>query len=255
MKRTPFICGNWKLHHGLEATRREARALVDGMSSLRGKVELAIAPVATTLFAATEAAKGSSLIIAGQNVHFAEKGAYTGEWSVAHLKELGVTTVIVGHSERRAMFGDTNESVGKKVRAVLDGGLRPIACCGETLGEREGGKMVDVVTAQVEGFLAVVQAHDVEKLVIAYEPVWAIGTGKNATAGQAQEVHKVIRSPVYSRFGDVANSVRIQYGGSVKPENAAELLAEPDVDGALVGGASLDAKSLLAIAQAALQRV
>lgn len=250
MPRRPFVCGNWKLHHSIEETRSTVREIVQGMSGLSG-VELAVAPVATTLFAAVEAARGSDLGIAGQNVHFAEKGAFTGEWSVAHLTELGCRYAIVGHSERRQYFAETDESVGKKVRAVLDGGLVPIACVGETLEEREAGRTADVVQRQLAAILDVLTEAEVPRLVIAYEPVWAIGTGKTATAAQAQEVHAAIRQQIRGRFGGAADEVRIQYGGSVKPENAKELMSEPDVDGALVGGASLKADSLLAIARAA----
>ncbi len=248
--RLPFVCGNWKLHHGIAATRDQVCALVAGLPALQGKCDIAVAPVATCLFIAVEAAQGK-LPIAAQNVHFAEKGAFTGEWSVGHLKELGVTYAIVGHSERRAMFADNNETVPKKVRAVLDGGLLPIACIGETLAQREHGKMKQIVTEETEAILAAVKVDEVEKLTLAYEPVWAIGTGKTATAQQAQEVHALIRHLLKKHYGEKAERVRIQYGGSVKPENAKELVSEPDVDGALVGGASLEAKSLLAICAAA----
>lgn len=250
--RTPFVCGNWKLHHGIAATREQVRELVAGLPALGGKVDVVVAPVATCLAAAVEEAKGK-LAIAAQNVHFAEKGAFTGELSVAHLKELGVTYVIVGHSERRAMFGDDNTTVPKKVRAVLDGGLLPIACVGETLSQRENGKMKAVLTEETEAILAVVKADEVERLTLAYEPVWAIGTGKVASPQQAQEVHALIRGLLTKHFGASANKVRIQYGGSVKADNAGELMAEADVDGALVGGASLEAKSLLAIAHASVR--
>jgi triosephosphate isomerase len=247
--RVPFVCGNWKLHHGVAATRAQVKQLVEGLDALGGRVDVAVAPVATCLFAAVEAAQGR-LPIAAQNVHFAEKGAFTGEWSVAHLKELGVRYVIVGHSERRAMFGDDDTSVGKKTRAVLDGGLLPIACIGETLAEREAGTTKAVVSKQVEAILSVVKVDEAEQLTLAYEPVWAIGTGKNATPEQAQDVHAWIRSLLQKHFGGRGDIVRIQYGGSVKPDNARELMSQPDVDGALVGGASLEAQSLLAIANA-----
>jgi triosephosphate isomerase (TIM) len=241
------------MHHGVNETRKQVRALVAGLGRLKGCVELAVAPVATTLFAACEEAKGSQLIIAAQNVSWAEKGAFTGEWSTAHLKELGVTHAICGHSERRAMFGDDNTTVPKRVRACLDANLVPIACVGETLAQRENGKMVSVVTHETEAILEVVKPEEIELLVIAYEPVWAIGTGKNATPAQAQEVHALIRSLLKKRFGaKAADAVRIQYGGSVKPDNARELLSEPDVDGALVGGASLEAESLIKIAEGKL---
>jgi triosephosphate isomerase len=250
MTRIPFICGNWKLHHNVEQTRAQVRALVDGIKDLKG-VEVGVAPVATTIFAAHEAAKGSALKLAGQNVHAAAKGAFTGELSVAHLQEVGCAYAIVGHSERRQYFAETDESVGKKVRAVLDGGLLPIACVGETLEEREAGNTMAVIRRQLQAILDVVNVPEAAKLVVAYEPVWAIGTGKTATAAQAQEVHAAIRAQLREKLGAGADEVRIQYGGSVKPENAAELLGQADIDGALVGGASLEASSLLAIAKAA----
>ncbi len=251
--RIPFVCGNWKLHHGLEATRLQMRALVAGAADLRGKVDIAVAPVVTCLGVAVEVARGI-IPIAAQNVHFADKGAFTGEWSVAHLKELGVTYAIVGHSERRAMFGDNNDSVSKKTRAVLDGGLKPISCIGETLSQRENGKTKAVVTEEVEAILAVIKPEEAELLTLAYEPVWAIGTGKVASPQQAQDVHALIRALLQQHLGDVAaQKVRLQYGGSVKADNAAELIGQVDVDGALVGGASLEAASLLAIATAAAQ--
>lgn len=256
MARTPFVCGNWKMHHGVDETRKQVRALVDGMHKLHGKVELAVAPVATTLFAACEAARGSKLKIAAQNVHWAEKGAFTGEWSAAHLKELGVTHAICGHSERRALFGDDNTTVPKRVRAALDAGLVPIACVGETLAQRENGKTTSVVTHETEAILEVVKADEAAQLVIAYEPVWAIGTGETATPQQAQEVHARIRGLVGALAArHVADAIRIQYGGSVKASNAAELLGQPDVDGALVGGASLEVAAFAAICKAAQDRV
>jgi triosephosphate isomerase (TIM) len=251
--RRPFVCGNWKLHHGVAAARQQLQLLRDGLSSI-GNVELSVAPTAIVLSSAVDAAAGA-FGIAAQNVHFADKGAFTGEWSVAMLKEIGVRYAIVGHSERRAMYGDDDSSVGKKVRATLDGGLTPIACVGESLAEREGNKTSAVITSQVKAILDVLQPADVPTLVVAYEPVWAIGTGKTASAAQAQDVHALIRSLIRERFGAHADAVRIQYGGSVKPDNAAELMREKDVDGALVGGAALDAASLLAIARAAAETV
>jgi triosephosphate isomerase len=250
--RIPFICGNWKMHHGVHETRKQVELLVGGVHRLKSQVELAVAPVATTLAAACEAAKGSRVKIAAQNVHWAEKGAFTGEWSAAHLKELGVTHAIVGHSERRAMFGDDDVTVPKRTRAALDGGLIPISCVGETLQQREAGQTIAIVTMEVEAILAVVKKEEAEVLVLAYEPVWAIGTGKVATPAQAQEVHACIRGLLKKAYGLVGDAVRIQYGGSVKPDNAKELLSEPDVDGALVGGAALEAESLLKIAEAGL---
>ncbi|HEY1098183.1 MAG TPA: triose-phosphate isomerase [Myxococcota bacterium] len=252
--RVPFVCGNWKLNHNLETTRLQLRALVAAAGELKGRVDIAVAPVVTCLAVAVEVSRGL-VPIAAQNVHFADKGAFTGEWSVAHLKELGVTYAIIGHSERRTMFAETDDLVGKKVRATLDGGLLPIACIGETLQQREGGTTKQVIATQTEAILKVIKADEATRLTIAYEPVWAIGTGKTASSAQAQEVHAQIRSLLQQHLGDAAaQKVRLQYGGSVKADNAAELIGQPDVDGALVGGASLEAASLLAIAQAAANR-
>jgi triosephosphate isomerase len=251
MARTPFICGNWKLNHSLESTRATLREMVEGASGIDG-VEMGIAPVMTTLAGASEITKGSRIHLAAQNAHFADKGAYTGECSIAHLAEVGCSHVIVGHSERRQYFGETDETVGQKVRAVFDGGLIPIACCGESLEQRDAGRTMEVVRSQVIAILEGCKPGEVDKLVIAYEPIWAIGTGRTATAAQAQEVHAGIRALVRDRIGAAqADALRIQYGGSVKPGNAAELLAEVDVDGALVGGASLKAEDFLAICKAA----
>jgi triosephosphate isomerase len=250
MARTPFIAGNWKLNHSAADTRATLKAMVAGVANI-DDVDVGIAPVMTTLAAAAEVTAGSRLKLCSQNVHFAEKGAYTGEVSVAHLAETGVNCVIVGHSERRQYFGETDESVAKKVRAVFDGGLIPIACVGELLEEREGGKTFDVIKRQIAAVIEGTDKAKAAELVVAYEPVWAIGTGKTASAAQAQEVHAAIRAQLREAFGDAADQIRIQYGGSVKPANAAELLSERDVDGALVGGASLEAESFLAIVQAA----
>jgi triosephosphate isomerase len=250
MSRIPFVCGNWKLNHNNAETQAVLAEIVKGAPA--DGVEIGIAPVMTTLQTAVEAAKGSPVIIAAQNVHYEAKGAFTGEVSVAHLKELGVTHVIIGHSERRQFFGETDDSVQKKVRAAFEGGLVPIACVGETLDERESGQTLEVIGRQVGAILEATEREDVANLVIAYEPVLAIGTGKTATAQQAQEVHAAIRKQVDANFGtSEAAQLRIQYGGSVKAENAAELMAEPDIDGALVGGASLKADSFLAIVEAA----
>ena len=250
MARTPCIFGNWKLNHDVKTTRDTVRAILRQLPS--GDVDVGIAPVMTTVFAACEEARDKKLHIAGQNVHHADKGAFTGEVSVAHLKELGCTYAIVGHSERRQYFGETDAGVGQKTRAVLDGGLTPIACVGESLEEREGGQMLNVIDRQVGAITAAVDEGQASKLVIAYEPVWAIGTGKTASAAQAQEVHAHIRGRLREAYGDVADQIRIQYGGSVKPDNAKELLSEPDIDGALVGGASLTAESFCKIVDAAV---
>jgi triosephosphate isomerase len=251
MSRKPFICGNWKLNHLRDKTRAVIKAVSSGVADVDG-VEVGLAPVTPLLAVAVEGSEGSRLGIAAQNVHDAEKGAFTGEWSVAHLKELGCRYAIVGHSERRQYFGETDEGVGRKVRACLDGGLVPIACVGEVLADRESGRTMEVVGRQVRAILDQVKSEEGGTLVLAYEPVWAIGTGKTATPAQAQEVHAAIRAWVEEALGSgAASAIRIQYGGSVKPANAAELLKEPDVDGALVGGASLEADGFLAIVRAA----
>ncbi len=245
-KRMPFICGNFKLNLYLSEVERETRSVASGIVNMRG-MEVAIAPVATTLFMACQRAQGTSLKVAAQNVFYEAKGAFTGEWSVQHLLELGCSYAIVGHSERRQYFFESDSSVAAKVKACLAGGLAPIACVGETLTEREAGQVNDVLTRQLEAIIVSVTPENLALLVLAYEPVWAIGTGVNASPEQAQEVHGFIRGMLRQNFGDVAEQVRILYGGSVKPENTFELLQNPDIDGALVGGASLQADSFLAI--------
>jgi triosephosphate isomerase len=245
MGRRKLVCGNWKLNHRTAETRDLVRTLV---ARIPAGVDVAVAPVAPLLALACDAAKGSSLAIAAQNVHFAEKGAFTGEWSVAHLGEIGVRYAIVGHSERRAMFGDTDATVARKVRAVLDGGLVPIACVGEGEKEREAQSTAGVIERQMRALLDVLGPGEIKTLVVAYEPIWAIGTGKTATPDVAEEVHALIRSMA----GTDRDALRILYGGSVAPDNARSLLAEPDIDGALVGGASLQADSFLAIIDAAV---
>ncbi len=249
--RRPFIAGNWKMHKTVAealALVRELRGLV---SMVRDKVEIAVAPPFTALHPVRQALEGSNVLLAAQNCHWESSGAYTGEISASMLKEVGCSYVIVGHSERRQYFGETDETVNKRIQAVVKAGMLPIVCVGETLAERDGGRTLEVVSRQVKGALAGFASSDVERFVLAYEPVWAIGTGRNATPDQAQEVHAHIRSLLGSAFGaETAARLRIQYGGSVKPENAAELLARPDVDGALVGGASLKAADFAAIVKA-----
>jgi len=251
--RKKFVCGNWKMHR----TSAEARALVKELrglaEGLAEKVDVAVAPPFTALAAAAEALQGSKIQLAAQNVHAEPQGAFTGEVSAAMLAEAGCRHVIVGHSERRQLFGETDEGVRKKVGAVLAAGMRPIVCVGETLAERDGGRTLEVVGRQVRGGLAGLSAADVGKLTVAYEPVWAIGTGKTATTAQAQEVHAAIRALLRELAGGVAGEVRIQYGGSVKPDNAAELMSQPDVDGALVGGASLKASDFSQIVKGAIR--
>jgi triosephosphate isomerase len=254
MARMKFVCGNWKMHKTSGEARDLVRALaplVEGIAG--GKVQVAVAPTFTALAATAEALKGTAIELAAQNVHFEPQGAFTGEISVGMLAELGVKHVIIGHSERRQLFGETDDGVRKKVGAVLKGGMLPIVCVGETLAERESGQTLAIVSRQVRGGLAGLPAADVARLTVAYEPVWAIGTGKTATTAQAQEVHAAIRKVLAELAGEAAQQVRIQYGGSVKADNAAELMAQPDVDGALVGGAALKAADFAQIVKGALR--
>jgi len=251
--RTKFVCGNWKMHK----TQAEARALVHALAplvaDLAGKVQVAVAPSFTSLAAAAEALKGTGLELAAQDVHWEAQGAFTGEISAAMLADSGCRHGIVGHSERRQLFGETDETVRKKVGALLAAGVRPIVCVGELLAEREAGRTLEVVGRQVRGALAGLPPGAVASLTVAYEPVWAIGTGKTATTAQAQEVHAAIRALLRELAGAAADQVRIQYGGSVKADNAAELMSQPDVDGALVGGASLKADDFAKIVRGALR--
>ncbi len=249
--RTPFVVGNWKLHK----TIAESLALVTDLKNQLGAVKgvaIGVAPVFTALNSVAKRLEGSLIATCGQNCHFETSGAWTGEVSAPMLADAGASWVIVGHSERRQFFGDTSESVGKKARAVLAAGLGAIVCVGELLAERDGGRTLAVVDEQLAGGLAGIDAAAASKIVIAYEPVWAIGTGRTATPQQAQEVHAHIRKWLADRFGAAtADTIRIQYGGSVKPSNAEALMSEKDIDGALVGGASLEAADFIAIVKAA----
>jgi triosephosphate isomerase len=252
MARRPIVAGNWKMNK----TVREAVDLVSDLralvSTVRGRVEVVVAPPFTALDAVHRVLEDSDIAMAGQNCHWEATGAFTGEVSAPMLKDAGCRYVIVGHSERRQLFGETDEMVNRRARAVVNAGLVPILCIGETLREREATETFHVVARQLRGALAGFSAHEVAHVVLAYEPVWAIGTGKNASADQAQEVHAFIREQLVEAHGrHVADAARIQYGGSVKPDNAAEILARPDVDGALVGGASLKAGDFAAIVNAA----
>ena len=252
MARQKFVCGNWKMHKTVTEATALVQELVAGLAG-EARVQVAVAPPFTALAAVGAALRGSPIELAAQDVHWEPQGAFTGEVSAPMLAEVGVRHGIVGHSERRQFFGETDESVRRKVGALLAAGLRPIVCVGETLAEREGGRTLEVVGRQVRGGLAGLPAEALAALTLAYEPVWAIGTGKTATTAQAQEVHAAIRAILRELGGAVADSIRIQYGGSVKPENAAELLSQADVDGALVGGASLKAKDFIAIVKGALR--
>ena len=249
MARRKFICGNWKMHK----TAAEAVALVRELRQrLNTQVQVGIAPPFTALSPVKAALQGSPIQLFAQNCHFEKQGAFTGEISAPMLAEVGCDGVILGHSERRQLFNETDEGVNKKLRAVLEAHLQAIVCVGETLAEREANRTWEVVSRQVRGALAGIAAEQVARLTLAYEPVWAIGTGKVATTGQAQEVHGQIRGLIRELAGpQAAESIRIQYGGSVKPENTAELLSQPDIDGALVGGASLKADDFARIVAAA----
>jgi len=240
----PMIAGNWKMHKTLTEARELAREIVQGVGR-QTRVEVVLAPPYTALAAVAAELAGSKVLLAAQDTFWETKGAYTGAIAPGMLADIGCSYVIVGHSERRQHFGDTDEAVNRKVKAVLAAGMRPIMCVGETLAEREAGRTFAVVENQVLKGLADFPVSERERLVVAYEPVWAIGTGKTATPQQAQEVHHLIRDQLSEVLGTTA--IRILYGGSVTPDNAATLLAEPDINGALVGGASLEAASFLGI--------
>lgn len=247
MMRKPFIAGNWKMN----MVNSEALELVNSLKNLvssKEDVDILVAPPYTALAILGEALKGSGILLAGQNIHHEPSGAFTGEISGRMLKSCGCTHVIIGHSERREYFGCTDELVNKKIRAAVREGLKTIVCVGETLSEREENKTFDVLRRQLSEGLRNLSPDEREGMTIAYEPVWAIGTGRTATPEQAQEAHKFIRGELSAMYGEeFAQVTRIQYGGSVKPENASEIMSKPDVDGALVGGASLKADSFAGI--------
>ncbi len=239
--RRPFIAGNWKMYKDVREAVSLAREL-RGKLAGAGECDIAVCVNAVALLSVAEALKGSNIAVGAQNFHWEAEGAFTGEVSAKMILSAGAEFVIIGHSERRHVFGETTEEVRKKLDTALEAGLSPILCVGETLSEREAGKTEDVVKAHVETALEGRPADDVRKITIAYEPVWAIGTGKTATPDQAQEVHAFIRKLLASSWDErVAQEVRIQYGGSVKPDNVDGLMACSDIDGALVGGASLKA--------------
>jgi triosephosphate isomerase len=247
MARKKFIAGNWKMNTTID----EARALAKGIVDAAGKitdVDIAVCPPYTNLSVVGEAIKGSSIKLGAQDVHWEAKGAYTGKISCAMLTSIGVTYVIVGHSEQRSYFHETDETVNKKAKAVLASGLLPIICVGETLAERKAGKLTEVVERQVKGAFAGITRQDALKCTIAYEPVWAIGTGEVATPQQANEAHQFIRKVLASLYDtSSADEMRIQYGGSMKPDNAKDLLALSDVDGGLIGGAALKPQDFMGI--------
>ena len=251
MSRRPIVAGNWKMNLD-RAKARELTAAVAARVGEAGTTELVLCPPAVYLEAVrTTLGAGSPVALGAQNMHDKASGAFTGEVAPAMLVDLGCRYCILGHSERRTLFGETDAVVNAKTKAALAAGLIPIVCVGETLEEREAGRTAAVVTEQVQGSLAGLAPAEIEKVVVAYEPVWAIGTGKVATPQQAQEVHALVRGLLAGlASAAVAAKVRIQYGGSVKPDNAADLAVQPDIDGALVGGASLKADDFLGIARA-----
>ena len=245
-----IIAGNWKMYKTVD----EAEALVNDLKGLvrdASGVEIVVCPPFTALSAVRDALRGSNIELAAQNMHWEDEGAFTGEVSPVMLRNLGCMYVILGHSERRTYFGETDESVNRKVKSALSNGLLPIICVGETLREREEGKTEEVVTRQTKAALDGIKTSGAERIVIAYEPVWAIGTGRTASADEANREIRIIRSTVAEVFNSrIAGEVRIQYGGSVKPGNARELFSQSDIDGALVGGASLNASDFAAIVKA-----
>ena len=248
--RIPFIAGNWKMYKSVQEAVvfvKELRRLVKDVTD----VEIVVAPAFTAVHAAAEAARNTNIGIAAQDVYWEREGAFTGEVSPGMIKEAGAQYVIVGHSERRRLFGETDQIVNRKAMAGMASGLTPIVCIGETLEERERGETLGVLDRQIKEGLRAFTAAQVADLILAYEPVWAIGTGRNATAAQAEEAHAHIRGRLQEWFGaEAADRCHVLYGGSVKPDNIRELITQPDVDGALVGGASLDVEGFAGIVTA-----
>jgi triosephosphate isomerase len=241
--RTPFIAGNWKMFKTVAEAASFVTDLRAAVANVTG-VQIVVGPPFTAIHAAAQAARGSNIEVSSQNLHWEKQGAFTGETSAAMIREAGAAYVIIGHSERRQLFGETDAIVNRKVQSAIAQGLTPIMCVGETLDERERNETLAILDRQIKGGLDGVTADQVAALIVAYEPVWAIGTGRNATAAQAGEAHAHIRTRLRQWFGgDAADKCRVIYGGSVKPDNIRALIAEPDVDGALVGGASLEVRS------------
>ena len=251
--RRPIVAGNWKMNGTQEQAVSLTREILKNFHATP-QIEVVLCPPFTVLQKVGELLRAGSILLGGQNVHWEAKGAFTGEISAPMLKELGCAYAIAGHSERRQLFGETDLTAGKRLKAAIGAGLNGILCVGETLQQRQQGKTWDIIETQLQAALEGVEPLVAKsQLVVAYEPVWAIGTGQNATSAQAQEVHAQIRRWLAGRFGQAAaDAIRIQYGGSVKAENAAELMAQPDVDGALIGGASLEPKGFLSIIESTL---
>lgn len=243
-RRVPFIAGNWKMYKTCQEAISAAEKLKAMTSDSPSDREIMIAPPFTALYPVSEVLKGSKIKISGQNLYWAKEGAFTGEISADMLKSAGCEYVIIGHSERRQIFGETDSDINSKIKTSLENGLKPVFCIGETESEREGGKTFIILDRQLENGLKAIPVSGVVSIVIAYEPVWAIGTGKTATPDTAQEVHAWIRGFLEKKFGEtVAKASRIIYGGSVKPDNISGLMCHDDIDGVLVGGASLDPES------------
>jgi triosephosphate isomerase len=242
--RRPFFCGNWKLNGSIAESLALATEVRNGVATVR-EVDVAVAPSFTALYAVAKRLEDGPVTVAAQDCFWDEKGAFTGEVAPSQIADVGCKHVIVGHSERRQLFGELDAAVNLKARAALRAGLVPIICIGETLAERDAGETLGRIQAQLDAALAEMSDDELSRVVIAYEPVWAIGTGRNATPAQAQEVHQFIRARVATRAPGLAPKLRILYGGSVKPDNIRALMAEADVDGGLVGGASLSAESFV----------
>ncbi|HEX2694179.1 MAG TPA: triose-phosphate isomerase [Acidobacteriota bacterium] len=252
-KKAPFVAGNWKMHATLAEARVLVSAVVQAAPGLRN-ARMVVIPPFTALSEAAKLTAGTAVGLGGQNLHWEDQGAFTGEISGPMLKDAGCDFVVIGHSERRQFFGETDATVNKRVRAALRHGLTPILCVGESLEEREAGKTIDRIGDQLDEGLREVGLGDAERIVFAYEPVWAIGTGRTATPAQAEEVHAFIRGRLEEKYGKSAAACAIiLYGGSVKPANAYTLYLEKDIDGFLVGGASLEADSFIRIASEALR--
>jgi triosephosphate isomerase len=250
--RQSIVAGNWKLHKTPAETRRTILELRNKLAGLDSKSEVLVCPAMACLQSATEAAKDTSIRVGSQNVFWEKSGAFTGEVSVDMLVDLGVTHTLIGHSERRALFGETDQDVARKLLSVLDSPLIPVVCVGEVLEQREAGETREVLERQVKGALEQVAPDHIERVVVAYEPVWAIGTGKTASPETANEAHTLIRNAIAAMFGrSAADEMSILYGGSVKPDNASDLMRESEVDGVLVGGASLTPSDFAAIVKAA----
>ncbi len=246
--RKKVIAGNWKMNNDISGSAELISGIINNIDFSRVNSDVIVCPPFTSLETASELVKNTPIKVGAQNMFFEDKGAFTGEISAAMLLSAGCDYVILGHSERRAIFNESNEWINKKIHKALSSGLKPIFCVGETLEERESGVMKDVLKKQITEGLTGVTSNQMEEVIVAYEPVWAIGTGKTASPEQAEEVHKFIRDLITKMYNkDVADNLVIQYGGSVKPNNAAELLSQPNIDGALIGGAALKADSFIDI--------